>query len=69
MGSGTHYSKIDGFPGIHGTHANGATDLVLPQATIPQVNCLKSVFENEQLNIEKLSRGLAKCFFKFVFER
>ena len=29
MGSGTHWSKIDGFPGIHGTngpHANGATD-------------------------------------------
>ena len=25
MGSGTHWSKIDGFPGTHGTHANGAT--------------------------------------------
>ena len=25
IGSGTHYSKIDGFPGTHGTHANGAT--------------------------------------------
>ena len=25
MGSGTHCSKIDGFPGTHGTHANGAT--------------------------------------------
>ena len=24
-GSGTHCSKIDGFPGTHGTHANGAT--------------------------------------------
>ena len=23
MGSGTHLSKIDGFPGTHGTHANG----------------------------------------------
>ena len=26
MGSGTHCSKIDGFLGTHGTHANGATD-------------------------------------------
>lgn len=26
MGLGTHCSKIDGFPGIHGTHANEATD-------------------------------------------
>ena len=26
MGSGTHCSKTDGFPGTHGTHANGATD-------------------------------------------
>ena len=25
MGSGTHCLKIDGFPGTHGTHANGAT--------------------------------------------
>ena len=25
MGSGTHCSKIDGFPGTHGTHANRAT--------------------------------------------
>ena len=25
MGSGTHSLKIDGFPGTHGTHANGAT--------------------------------------------
>ena len=25
-GSGTHCSKIDGFPGTYGTHANGATD-------------------------------------------
>ena len=25
MGSGTHSQKIDGFPGTHGTHANGAT--------------------------------------------
>ena len=24
MGSGTHCSKIDGFPGTRGTHANGA---------------------------------------------
>ena len=24
MGSGTHCSKIDGFPGTHETHANGA---------------------------------------------
>ena len=28
MGSGTHSSKIDGFPGTHGTHANGATEYV-----------------------------------------
>ena len=26
MGSGTHCSKINGFLGTHGTHANGATD-------------------------------------------
>ena len=25
MGSGTHYSKIDGLIGAHGIHANGAT--------------------------------------------
>ena len=25
MGSGTHSSKTDGFPGNHGTHAKGAT--------------------------------------------
>ena len=25
MGSGTHCSKIDGFLGAHGTHANEAT--------------------------------------------
>ena len=25
MGSRTHLSKIDGFPGTHWTHANGAT--------------------------------------------
>ena len=25
MGSGTHGSKIHGFPGTHETHANGAT--------------------------------------------
>ena len=25
MGSRTHCSKIDGFLGTHGTHANGAT--------------------------------------------
>ena len=25
IGSGTLCSKIDGFPGTHGTHANGAT--------------------------------------------
>ena len=25
MGSGTHCAKYDGFPGTHGTHANGAT--------------------------------------------
>ena len=28
MGSGTHCSKTDGFPGTHGTHANGATEVV-----------------------------------------
>ena len=28
MGSRTHGSKIDGFPGIHATHANGATDFI-----------------------------------------
>ena len=28
MGSGTHCSNIDGFLGTHGTHANGATELV-----------------------------------------
>jgi len=27
MGSGTHYSKIDGFTGTHGTYANGAAAL------------------------------------------
>ena len=27
MGSGTHFSKIDGFPGTHGTHANGDPEL------------------------------------------
>jgi len=27
MGSGTHCLKVDGFPGTHRTHANGATDL------------------------------------------
>jgi len=26
MGSGTHCSKFDSFPGTQGTHANGATD-------------------------------------------
>ena len=26
MGSGTHYSNIDGLPGTRGTHANGATE-------------------------------------------
>ena len=29
MGSGTHCLKIDGFPGTHGTHANGATELAI----------------------------------------
>ena len=29
MGSGTHCSKTDGFPGTHGTHANGATALYI----------------------------------------
>ena len=28
MGSGTHCSEIDGFPGTHGTHVNGATALI-----------------------------------------
>ena len=28
MGCGIHGSKIDGFPGTHGFHANGATDLI-----------------------------------------
>ena len=27
MGSGTHCSKINGFPGTQGTHANGATKM------------------------------------------
>ena len=34
MGSGTHCSKIDGFPGTHGTHANGAT-AILDRLPIP----------------------------------
>ena len=28
MGSGTHSSDFDMFPGTHGTHANGATAIV-----------------------------------------
>ena len=28
MGSGTHYSKLDEFPGTHGTHTNGATAVI-----------------------------------------
>ena len=28
MGSGTHCSKIDGYPGTHGTHANKATEFI-----------------------------------------
>ena len=35
MGSGSHCSKIDGFPKTHRTYANGATDL--PQSEIPQL--------------------------------
>ena len=28
--SGTHYSKIDWFPRTHGTHANGANAIHVP---------------------------------------
>ena len=33
MGSGTHCLKTDGFPGTHGTHANGATALAEQNTT------------------------------------
>ena len=37
MGSGTHCLKIDGFPGTHGTHTNGATVIApLMDATFDQ---------------------------------
>ena len=35
MGSGTHCSKIDGFPGTHGTLANGATAVAAGHCTLP----------------------------------
>ena len=28
MSSGSHSSKFDGIPGIHGTHTNGATGML-----------------------------------------
>ena len=41
MGSGTHCSKTDGFPGTHGTHANGATDSDRLEKTDIDLNQLK----------------------------
>ena len=44
MGSGTHWSKIDGFPGTHGIHANGAPGVLnlsilnFPNSTMPRGN-------------------------------
>ena len=48
MGSGTHCSKIDGFPGTHGTHANGATVTVevFSKPVIFKVSHQEFVFRN-----------------------
>ena len=35
MGSGTHCSKIDGFPGTHGNYANGATETQFSPINFP----------------------------------
>jgi len=43
MGSGTHCSKTDGFPGTHGTHANGATAINLPKVDIFDKALIKKI--------------------------
>ena len=49
MGSGTHCSKINGFPGTHGTHANEATDIYekSPKST-PRVWLLEPILTHRK---------------------